>query len=496
MIISEDHYSILDLPNEVQLQIFDYLDLNTRKTTSRVCRLWNILSFTGRCMGRICLHLNVEGSQLEQVVTILNASSRRYRHVVINFNNRFVTSITGLRVSDVLESLVMIGMSKVTDSQLIELLEDNPNLKRLFLLGDRIDKYRKTRLFELPTMRMVVRNVERFPCWLEALSVDSTLMIHRLNNLCVLVPSFCTSARSINQSINRIFPDVRILQLTGTDLSVATVISFPKLDYLHIDRLEISDQQTETSCVNLFRNELHCARLQTLILHPMFMIRTAIFTTICHYCLALKRLKLSLDYLDGDALKQVTRLRNLQNLTLHGTAYFHDTSRWSYQITTLTTVSIVKNRSLIPLLQFIADIAPNLLHLSLEDVEKPEEMFRILPTLAGNLTHLEMSYSRNADRPPSCHPSGLLRSMENLETVEIRRVTINHGIQGWIQDAPRLRNITIIDCATLNDTHLIILTTICPKLKQLRLSNCPGITANGITEFQCRIPCCTVTNDM
>ncbi|XP_058832927.1 uncharacterized protein LOC131690871 [Topomyia yanbarensis] len=520
MIISqEQHLNILDLPNEIQLQIFDYLNLRDRKNTSRVCRLWNVLSFSGRFLDRICLQLSVEGDSFKCIVEVLSHSSRRYRHIVINFNNRDIVTTHGLRVSDGLETLALIGLSRLKADQLIELLENNPRLNRLFLIGEWIDVYRKTCLLELPTLKMDVLHAECFPTWLSALSADSSLVLRHLANLCVLVPSLCKSEL---RSLARICPDPKTLQLTGTDPTVASLyecyhkqlekisilspqkdffhqfcgIGFPKLDYLYLDRLEIHDQQTVTSCINFFENKLHCVRLQTLILHHLFMIRTPIFTTICHNCLALRTLELSLNYLNGDALKEVTNLSSLQKLTLQGTAYFHETPHWANQIVSLTTVTIAGNRFPVPMLEFIADIAPNLQSLTLEDVAKPPEIFYILPTLVGNIGHLEMGYSHHFERPPSCHPSGFLRNMNNLKTYSIRRVTINHGIQGWLQDAPQLRSVTIADCSSLTDTHLVILTTNCPKLRQLQLKGCPGVTEKGIGEFRSRVPLCSVSGDM
>lgn len=85
--------------------------------------------------------------------------------------------------------------------------------------------------------------------------------------------------------------------------------------------------------------------------------------------------------------------------------------------------------------------------------------------------------------------------MHNLESYHLQRVIIKHGIQGWLQDAPQLRMVTLTDCSTLTDTHLVILTTNCPKLEWLKLKRCPAVTMHGLEEFRARNPSCKIDVD-
>ncbi|XP_053688455.1 uncharacterized protein LOC128737774 [Sabethes cyaneus] len=523
MVISDEHqfFSIIDLPNEIQLQVFEYLDLKTRLIASRVCRLWNALAFTGRLMGEICVHLNLKERNLARTIDVLGSSARRYRHVVINFSNSSFSSVDTLAdilsVNDALETLVLTGISRIETDQLFKLLENVPNLVRMFLLGDAVDEYSKMNLLELPKCHVTGIPVGAHPRWIETFPVDSSVVLRSLDNLCLLSPTLSSSDGL--QCIPYICPNIRRLQITGTDASVAAMfehfhnklekisiispqrdfflqfcnINFPKLSSLYVDRMELHDQESVTSGIAFFTER--CTNLERLVLHPKFMIRTPIFTTICTNCVALQKLELSLDYLDGDALKNVTNLQNLKALTFQGTAYFRETARWPYQIGSLVAVKIAGSRFPLTLLEFIADIAPNLNALALEDVENPEEMFRILPSMVGHIRHLELGYSARFERPPSCHPSGLLRSLDNLETYSLRRVIIKHGIQGWLQDAPHLKWVLLASCATLTDTHLVILTTNCPKLRQLTIRDCCSITQKGIDEFKMRIPLCRISGD-
>lgn len=94
-------------------------------------------------------------------------------------------------------------------------------------------------------------------------------------------------------------------------------------------------------------------------------------------------------------------MNTFQDITFRGTAYFRETARWPHQIDSLTSVKIAGNRFPLTLLEFIADIAPNLESLTLEDINNPEEMFRILPVIVGHIRHLAIGYSRRFERPVS-----------------------------------------------------------------------------------------------
>lgn len=514
---------ILDLPNEIQLQIFDWLDFKSRVAASNVCRQWNAIAFSGRFMKRIWLSLNITKEILKSMLITLASSVRNYRHVVINFNNQIVDMMDllseNIGANYALESLVLFGMERIESEQLRMLLVSVPCLERLYLLGSKLQDSHQACLSELSFLEITPGETHGNSVWMNALSMDMPIELQHLKSLCLTSPiKSSISPGSFRQK----FPNLTQIQLTCDDPIIATLLNdyryqmekisvltptnnffvafceihFPKLADLIVDRMEVHDQYVISKCINFFKNLSHSYSLRQLILHPKFMIRTPIFSTICTNCSLLQVLELSLDYMDGDALKEVTNLNHLQKLSLQGTAYFRDSPRWASQIQTLNTVQICGSRFPINVLEFIADIAPNLERLSLEDLENPEEMFRILPMLVGSIRCFDIGYSETFERPPSCHPSGYLRSMIGLESISLRRVVIKHGIQGWLQDAPHLRKVALRDCNTLNDTHLVILTTNCPKLKELGLRRCSAVTACGVTEFRSRVPLCSVESDI
>ncbi|KAL1402640.1 hypothetical protein pipiens_006008 [Culex pipiens pipiens] len=512
---------LLDLPNEVQLHVLDHLDFRSRLAASRVCRLWDSLAFSGRFMDRVRLYLKLQPENVSRVTSVLNRSNRRYRHVVVNFENcafpvmdQLVEMFGG---DEALESLVLMGLGEIEAVQLVTILGSTPNLVRLFLLNDELDSFSKDRLLELPKCR--VASATGHSSWLGGFERDMEIALPRLRNMCIV--DRCLSFTEMASSIPRFFPGLSQLQITSNHASLSSVyqtlrsqlekivilspeidffnrfadIGFPRLRYLYFDRMDLNLPQLIQKGAAFFSNPDHCHNLRQLVLHPQFMLRTEILTAICANCRNLIDLELSLDYLDGDALKDITNLTNLKNLTLYGTAYFQDTPHWPHQMTALSSVKIATCRFPVSLLEFIADIAPNLVQLALENIESPEEMFRLLPELLPNIRTLEMGYTKGFERPPSCHPSGYLRTMVALETVSLRRVIIRHGIQGWLQDAPRLKRVELGDLGTLSNTHLVILTTNCPKLRELKLAGCGELTREGIEEFRTRVPLCRVDWD-
>ncbi|XP_062549575.1 uncharacterized protein LOC134214174 [Armigeres subalbatus] len=514
MVLDNGRSGIEDLPIEIQLQILDYLKFDSRCIASEVCRLWNSLAFSGRFMNRICLRLEMTEANAKEIVATLNASVRNYRHIAVDFNDQPVAMMDHLAnaigENDALERLTLRGMNRVEPVQLLILLDSVPHLKRLYLIGTKEEL-----LYETNFQARMIESSSQNPPWTSALSTDSPVKLQSLEKLHLLTSGKVSYS---SKFFIRKFPNITQLYLSSQQpcnaallsdyknqletLSLSTPsnlfvvafcsISFPKLRNLYLDQMELHDQLVVAQCMNFFKNRVHAGRLQQLILHPKFMMRTAIFSTICDNCGALQVLKLSLDYMDGDALKDVTNLQQLQNLSLYGTAYFRESPHWPYQIGTLRTVQISASRFPISLLEFIADIAPNLENLKMEDVENPEELFRILPGLLEKIRLLELSYSKQFERPPSCHPSGLLRSMHTMESFHLQRVIIKHGIQGWLQDAPQLKEVALTDCSTLTDTHLVILTTNCPKLDRLKLTRCSNVTVNGIEEFHSRVPLCRI----
>lgn len=68
-------------------------------------------------------------------------------------------------------------------------------------------------------------------------------------------------------------------------------------------------------------------------------------------------------------------------------------------IGSLAKVKISASRFPTSLLEFIADIAPNLETLALEDIEEPEAIFQVMPRIIGNIRHLEMSFSEAFETP-------------------------------------------------------------------------------------------------
>lgn len=529
-----------DLPNEVQLHVLDHLDFRSRLAASQVCRLWDSLAFSGRFMDRVQLYLKLQPDNLRRVASVLSRSNRRYRHVVVNFGNCAYASmeqlVEVLGEDEGLESLVLMGLAEIEAVQLVTMLQSTPNLVRLFLLNDELDSFSKDRLLELRKCR--VASAAGHSSWLGGFERDMEVALPKLRNVCIV--DRCLSFTEMASSIPRFFPGLTQLQITSNHASLSSVyqtlrsqlekivvlspeidffnrfadIGFPRLRYLYFDRMDLNLPQLVQKGAGFFSNPDHCRNLRQLVLHPQFMLRTEILTAICSDCRNLVELELSLDYLDGDALKDITNLTNLkvsalinkvlnltqifnsfQNLTLYGTAYFQDTPHWPHQITALSSVKIATCRFPVSLLDFIADIAPNLAQLSLENIECPEEMFRLLPELLPNLRTLELGYTKGFERPPSCHPSGYLRTMAALETISLRRVIIRHGIQGWLQDAPRLKRVVLADLGTLTNTHLVILTTNCPKLRELKLAGCGELTRDGIDEFRTRIPLCRVDWD-
>ncbi|XP_065073359.1 uncharacterized protein LOC135697530 [Ochlerotatus camptorhynchus] len=513
---------IFDLPNELQLEIFDCLDFKSRFVASNVCRLWNALAFSGRFMDRIGLSLDITEDSLKSVVATLGNSVRNYRHVVINFNNQAVAMMDMLSenigANDALESLVLFGMDRIESVQLVMLLSSVPDLVRLYLLGSKPQESQRACFTELGFREIPASDYYGNPVWMDALSTDSQIELHHVRKLCLVSPSRSSLSP---ECFRQKFPNLTQIQLICDDPIIATLLNdyrcqlerislltpssyffiafseiiFLKLADLVVDRMELHDQHVVEKCIKFFKNLAHSRTLRQLILHPKFMIRTPIFSTICANCSSLRVLELSLDYMDGDALKEVTNLKHLQKLSLQGTAYFRETPRWPSQIRTLKAVRICGSRFPISVLEFIADIAPNLDSLALENLEHPQDMFRILPMLVGSIRRFAIGYSETFERPPSCHPSGFLRSMVGLESFSLRRVVIKHGIQGWLQDAPHLRKVTLRDCDTLTDTHLVILTTNCPKLKELELRRCSAVTASGVAQFRSKMPLCNVDSD-
>lgn len=494
---SDEPLEILDLPTEVQQHILDQLDCRSRLVASQVCRLWDGLAFSGRFMDRIRLMVKVTGGSLGQVVAVLNRSNRRYRHVVVNFANCRFESLEGLvevlRADEGLESLVLMGLAEIEAVQLVKVLQSTPNLVRLFLINDVLDGFTEDRLLEMPRCR--IGSGVSHSSWLGGFERDMEITLPKLRNVCIV--DRCLSFTEMANSLPRFFPGLTQLQITSNHASLGSAyqalrmqlekivilspeidffnqfcdIAFPKLRYLYFDRMDLNLPQLIQKGVGFFSNPEHCQNLRQLVLHPQFMLRTEMLTVICTHCRNLEDLELSLDYLDGDALKDITNLKNLKTLTLYGTAYFQDTPHWPHQLPSLSSVKIATCRFPATLLEFIADIAPSLTHLSLENLECPEEMFRLLPDLLPSIRHLQMSYTRGFERQPSsCHPSGYLRGMVALESISLRRVSIRHGIQGWLQDAPRLKRVELVNLATLTNTHLVILTTNCPKLRELKLS--------------------------
>lgn len=53
----------------------------------------------------------------------------------------------------------------------------------------------------------------------------------------------------------------------------------------------------------------------------------------------------------------------------------------------------------INLLVFIADIAPSLTNLTMEDVENPKELFETLPELVATIRSFQLNYSEGFERP-------------------------------------------------------------------------------------------------
>ncbi|XP_055607244.1 uncharacterized protein LOC129754985 isoform X2 [Uranotaenia lowii] len=510
--------NILDLPNELLLYVFDHLDFRTRLIASQVCRLWNHLTFTGLFMDRIYLSLNVTTHNQPELFYTLGQNLRCYRHISLQFDNCEIDLsllVPLLESNDRLESLLLTGVERMEPQEMNLLLSSVRNLKKLIILNWKAGKETWT----FPCVRTnngsvhVDQNLAN-----DWFSEDTPVVLSNLECLCLITSSKTQAFERLKSK----FPNVRLLQITVrneracellhsysnqlTNLAIESPfpemfltmgdLSFPKLFHLTLDRMELHDQRILTKCVSFFRNPNHCRSFRELIFHPKFMVRTPMFSTICDHCSNLRSLSLSLDYMDGDALKDITNLRLLENLTLQGTCYFRESPSWPIQIPTLRQVKIAGSRFPISLLEFIADIAPMLESLALEDVENPEEMFRTIPRLVSGIVHLEMGYTEGFERPPSCHPSGLLRTMNQLERYCLRRVIIKHGIQGWLQDASHLKSVRLEDCKTLTDTNLVILTTNCPKLRQLEIEKCSHITASGVQGFRERIPCCKVICDV
>ncbi|XP_055629759.1 uncharacterized protein LOC129770748 [Toxorhynchites rutilus septentrionalis] len=500
--------NILDLPEEIQLQILDFLDFGNRLAASKVCRLWNELAFCGQFMNRICLHLNISEGSLDRTMDNLESNGRPYRRIVINFNNTVFPTIDRIALIlgaiDSIASLVLTGIKYIEPCQLLSLLSNTPNLNQL-CLSDDDDNFPESYVSNTP--------------WYECFSYSPPIFLPIVQRLQLVFPKIY---KPTLESLPNIFPNLEQLELTTNSSSIITVchayrnqlerlsilspqrdffilfceMEFRKISQLHFDQFELHDQLIVEKCTRFFLNPNHRTNLEQLIFHPRFMIRTAIFTTICRNCSVLQELELSLDYMNGDALKEIINLKMLQNLSLYGTAYFHETPRCLQTISCLKRVKISASRFPISLLEFIADIAPKLETLALEDIQEPEAIFQIMPGIVGSLQHLEMSFSDSFETPSSCRPSGFLKSMASLQTYRLRRVIIGHGIQGWLQDAPNLRSVSLDNCRTLNDTHLVILTTNCPKLRQLTLKRCGQVTATGVAQFSSRVPLCSISCEL
>lgn len=309
---------------QIQLQILDFLDFRNRVAASRVCRLWNVLAFCGHFMDRICLRLNIADSRSEQLMTTVENNGRRYRHIVMNFNNNAISTINSvaemLGFIDSVESLELTGILNIEPNQVLSILANTPALSQLCISEDG---------YNPPA------NSTSNPPWFECFSDTSPFSLQLVRKLRLVFPRI---NKPVLESITQIFPNLTQLELSGNDSSIASVfhayrdqlehisilapyrdffllfcdIEFKQLSQLYLDQIELHDQHAVEKCTRFFVNPTHSVTLQQLIFHPRFMIRTVIFITICHNCSVLQELELSLDYMNGVALKEITNLKFLQ----------------------------------------------------------------------------------------------------------------------------------------------------------------------------------------
>ncbi|XP_058458616.1 uncharacterized protein LOC131435095 isoform X2 [Malaya genurostris] len=309
--------SIEYLPVEMLEQIFSYLELEDRKSVSRVCRLWAKLVFR---KSNIQLALDFRApSKLDssESFRVLMASQRRYKHLLLYFGTKHDKS-----------DLMLAILCKFAESlETLKLISDCTFSLRLDFFRRIVDRCQRLTTLHLQSVIFNHHKADdlRFGVLpkLERFYLKSNLLELAEVDVAKITPNITSLFIRVNYTSQRPVDFVRCFasQLTQLGICFQTADYFRQFSRLHFPRLEkfdlssaeelVDEGEYEHEYLDLIRrlDKLKQIKLQNTV-------NTVVLITLTQCCLHLQDLCLNTDDLTDEHFLCFGELKCLKNLRL------------------------------------------------------------------------------------------------------------------------------------------------------------------------------------
>ncbi|XP_053681696.1 uncharacterized protein LOC128732470 [Sabethes cyaneus] len=484
-----------DLPEEMLVHIFSYLELDDRKTVATVCRRWSELAFR---WNEVQLEIDLRQSGVEATYhRVLKASERPYRHLMIIFGYDQAKCVLLLhilaRFYDSLESLTILpdNFVPVELHLLAQVFALCPNLKRLHVEYCTFQHRRGAEIYFTPLTNLFDLYVDNN--LLDMREIDIREAMPNITGLNLQISYYSKRPQVVLQHFSPRLIKLGVCFLTEDHFPRICEISFPLLKKLNFYCVDCNFD--DFRLIERFAHFIQrCPDLTEVILRCN--INALVMKNIAQICTNLQYLCLSTKEHTTECFHYLSELHNLKLLRIEDAIIsvpeveqfvvfktLHTLTLYSVQITHVNKFN-----------SFVRNCFPKLATLELLNVCRrmnQADMFKLYSTVCHDFVTLECLVLSESGKLLDLDLFFYFASLPRLRELRLRFRNLTDCICPYATNIMYIETLTL-DVPQIHDECLHKLTELLPRVRLIVLSENNGCSVEGIRTARDRLTQCDI----
>ncbi|XP_055523779.1 uncharacterized protein LOC129717704 [Wyeomyia smithii] len=486
---------IQDLPEEMLVHIFSYLDFDDRKVAATVCRHWSGLALR---WGDIQLEVDFRRSGVESTYhQVLMASQRPYRHVTLFFGHDYAKCALLLDIlsqfASTLDTLTILPNSFIP-VELVFLAQVAglcPTLKRLHVDVCTFQNKPYTEIRFPPLNNLFDLYVENNLLDLREIDIRETMP--NVTGLHVQISYYSKRPQAVLQHFGNRLQELEVWFLTEDHFPSVCEMNFPllkKVNFYCVD-CNFDDFRMIGQFATFFQ---HCPELVEATLRCN--INAPVLNTITQICTNLQSLCLSIEDHSAECFRSLSELHNLKRLRIEDASI--SVPEMEYYVVfknlhtlTLYSVQIVHSSKFN---SFMCSCFPKLATLELLNIccgMNQAEMFKLHSSICSNLNTLERLVLCESERLLDLDLFFYFASLVRLRELRLEFRSLTDYICPYDTNLLYVRTL-ILHVPQMHDESLRKLIQLLPKIRLIMLSKNNGFSVDGIRAISDQLPECDI----
>ncbi|XP_062541931.1 uncharacterized protein LOC134209926 [Armigeres subalbatus] len=478
-----------DLPVEIMDRIMSYLPLADRKSASLVCYRWSELAFSFCYLANVRLRLKEQEMMMKlKIVDVLQNSWRSYRNVALDFGNSGVDVVLILVIlSKFSKSIEVFGTQPLfTPWQLKEMLQRMPKLKQLTVnVISEGECYVKPHEFPVMEDLLDIRTTDAI---FDIPDMNALKLMPSVQNLSVYFQRNVTA--NAFTALCSVSPQLKTLEVFA-DFSRSPI---ELLNLQQLDTLKLWGTNAFINNDSLKQLFMGIPLLSVLFLHVRM--TTSLLEVICSHCPRLTSFGFIADRMDQMSLCALHKLKNLKILLIDGCLKYY-MIHGCKPLPTVDTFCMYWHKKHIDLERFVKQLhymLPNVRILKVigtrsKQMDNPliHHIGRLF-TKVKKLTVADFVFPREIRSPDECFD--WVANLGNVEQLILSTMRLKNI--DCLRGSDKVRKLKLEHLNYLPGNSLVLLASLFPRLKSLKINRCALITAKDIKTVQRMMPKCTM----